>query len=489
MSIIARLVSDSPVPLYRQLREALEESITAGHFPDGRLPSSRALAAELGISRNTVNLAYQELVVDGYVTAHPRSGLVVNEEIQRRPVGQPSEEEDLEQAPDWSEFLGPSPPDPFGALGIPSDWSDYRYPFLSNQVDSQALPYRALARSFREAVQPQHVSASLQDSRGQDDELLVEQLITQILPARGIQATPDQILITLGTQQAFYLIGKTLVAPGTRIAIEDPGWADARVILTAAGGEIVPVEVDEGGIELSTSLNHVRLICTTPSHQFPTGVTLGVARRRALLDIAAASDSLIIEDDYDSELRYRGRPTPALKGLDELGRVVYLGSLSKLVAPGLRLGFIVANPELIESMRRWRRVMVRHPPGLVQRAMALFIQSGEYHRWLRQLRSSMKRKWQLIVPAVAEHIPWEIGEPTGGLGIWVVGPKGFDSRILVNEVREKGVLLEHGQPLFARVAPTHTFRLGYTAIREERIEAGVEIVGKAAKRIASLSPI
>lgn len=484
MVVIARLMPDSPVPLYRQLREALEESIAAGNFPDGRLPSSRALATELGVSRNTVNLAYQELIVDGYVTAHARSRLIVNEDIRKSHRKRPAEAEETDQVPNWSEFVGPSPSDPFTALEIPSDWWHYKFPFLSNQVDPMALPNQALARAFREALQPPHAGPSLQDSRGRDDPLLVEQLISEILPARGIQADPDQILITLGTQQAFYLIGRTLVSAGTRIAIEEPSWADARVILTAAGGEIVPVEVDDGGIVLSTSLSHVRLICTTPSHQAPTGVTLGVGRRRALLEIAAASDSLIIEDDYDSEVRYRGRPTPALKALDEHHRVVYLGSLSKFIAPGLRLGFIVAHPELIESMRRWRRMMVRHPPGLVQRAMAIFVRSGEYHRWLRRLRSGMKRKWQLIVPAVAEHFPWEVSEPTGGLGVWMVGPEGFDSRVLLEEVREQGVLFEQGQPLYASSdPPANTFRLAYTAMREERIEEGVEIVGKAARRL------
>lgn len=482
MTLMVRLSSDSPIPIYRQLREALEKSIAGGYFPNGKIPSSRALAAELGVSRNTVNQAYQELIVEGYITANPRSGYVVNKEILDRPLVPATPK--VRDSPQWEEFvMTPGPADPFEGLAMPREWARFRYPFLSNQVDQRALPRAALARAFQEALQPQHVSASLEDSRGRDDELLVEQLITRILPSRGIEATPEEVLITVGAQQVFYLIGKSLVSPGTRIAVENPGWADTRTILAAAGGEIVPVPVDEGGIVLSTALRHVKLVCVTPSHQFPTGVTLNIARRRALLEIARESNSLIIEDDYESELRYLGKPTPALKALDEDQRVVYLSSLSKFVAPGLRLGFVVAAPELIAEMRRWRRAILRHPPGLVQRAMALFIRKGEYQRWLRKLRATMKRKWQIIVPAVNEYIPWPVEESTGGPGIWITGPDALDSRKLAAVVREEGVLLEHAESLFCQSPPSGTFRLGYTAIREDRIDAGVEIVGRAAARL------
>ncbi len=487
MTVIARLDPDSPTPLYRQLRAALEESISAGHFPDGRLPSSRALATELGVSRNTVNLAYQELVVDGYVSTQPRSGLVVNAEVARRaPVRAAAARPEAPRRgrPPWDELVVPGPRDPFEGLRLPADWSQYPYPFLSAQIDVEHFPRQALAGALREALRDDHAVASLQDSRGQDDPWLVEQLCSRVLPARGITATPEDVLITSGSQQAFYLLGRALVRPGTRIAVENPGWADARAILGAAGGEIVPVDVDAGGIVMTSALSHVRLTCITPSHQLPTGVTLSIARRRELLDIAVASNSLIVEDDYDSELRYQGRPTPALKAIDTQDRVIYLGSLSKLLAPGLRLGFVVAAPELIDHMRRWRRIIIRHPPGVLQRALAVFIDRGDYHRWLRRNRATMKRKWARIVPAAAEHLPWPVAAPTGGLGLWVVADKDFDSRQLRTRAATEGVLLEQGQPLFCGPTPvTNTFRLGYAAIREERIEEGMTVIGRLARQI------
>lgn len=485
---LARLDPDSPVPLYQQLREELEQHIAAGRFLNGRLPSSRDLAAELGISRNTVNLAYQELVVDGYVSTRPRSGLVVNEEMQDRlRRQQPVKGRHAETAskPRWARLVTtPGPRDPFDNLRTPPDWSRYPYPFLSSQIDPAEFPQRAWGQAVRRAMEAPHLIESVQDSRGRDDDLLIEQLRSEVLPARGIDAAPEEILITNGTQHGLYLVGKTLVQAGTRVAIENPGWTDAKVILESAGAEIVPIDVDDGGLTITSALRHVRIIVVTPSHHMPTGVTLSIARRGALVDIACESNSVVIEDDYDSELRYQGRPTPALKAVDTADRVIYLGSFSKHLAPGLRLGYVVAAPELIDHLRRWRRIMLRHPSGLIQRAMALFIESGDYHRWLRRHRATLKRKWERIVAATSEHLPWRIDVPTGGVGLWIVGPDSFDSRDLRSRAAGEGVLFEQGQPMFmGNVRPTNTFRLGYSAIREDRIEDGVAIIARLAREL------
>ena len=487
MVVIARVDPELPTPLYRQLRDALEESIIAGRFGQGRLPSSRALAADLGLSRNTVNLAYQELIVDGFVATRPRSGFFVNDEIQqqlRREQPAAAVGAGPARRPSWDQLITPGPPDPFAEVGTPDDWSSYPYPFLSSQVDPLAFPRRAWSHAMREALMPRHAVASLQDSRQRDDELLVDHLCSHVLPARGIRATPEQILVTIGSQHAFYLIGRTLVRPGTRVAVENPGWADAAVILESAGAEVVAIEVDDGGLTMTTALRHVRLVCVTPNHQFPSGVTLGIARRRELLEIAVESNSLVIEDDYERELRYQGRPTPAFKAIDTCDRVIHVGSFSKFLAPGLRLGFVVAAPELVDEMRRWRRVMVRHPAGILQRALGLFIASGDYQRWLRHYRVTMKRKWERIVSAAAVHLPWPIAAQTGGTGLWVTGPVNFDSRDLRRLAAHEGVLLEQGQPAFRGYKrPVNSFRLGFAAIRQERIEPGMEIIGRIAREL------
>lgn len=238
--------------------------------------------------------------------------------------------------------------------------------------------------------------------------------------------------------------------------------------------------VDDQGLVIPDSMPGIDLVFVTPSHHYPTNVTMAIGRRQQLLARADADDFLIIEDDYDSEFRYQGRPTPALKASDDAGRVIYVGSFSKFLAPGLRLGFIVGETRLIEHLRELRRYMLRHPPGIIQRSAALMMETGDYVRALRRRRKDLKAKWETITEAVAEHFPWETPVTTGGVSLWIKGPEWLDAVALYDQALTAGVVIEAGDVCFLETpAPRNYFKLGFSGIEQKSIRPGVE-------RLASL---
>lgn len=466
-------------PLYRQLRQALEHEIAVGSLnPLQALPSSRELARELGISRNTVDTAYQELEAEGFVEARPRRGLFVNVEMLHE-LARGKQRPAHSQRVDWTSHLG-VPAD----VGMPEiakirDWDRYPYPFVAGQVDSSSFPRLAWARVLREALDPPHLHFSLRDGVDEDDPLLVEQLCRHVLPARGIEVNPDQVLVTLGSQQGLDLLAQTLLKPGSVVGVEEPGYLDARHIFARAGARLKPYVVDRSGILPPADLAGVSLLYLTPSHHSPTNVTLSIARRRQLLSLADAHDALIVEDDYDSEFRYQGSPTPALKALPDSERVIYLGSFSKFLAPGLRLGYLVGSPELITELRRERRYSVRHASGHIQRAMALLIASGQYQRTVRRRRANLARRWSALRDALNEHLDWNVDSPPGGVSIWLVGPHGLDCVDLADRALRRGVVIERGDIYFTdATANLNHVRLGFAALPPEAIEPGVAILGE-----------
>ena len=487
MGLLFPLGEDEDEPLYRRVRQGLEKSILAGRFEGRRLPSSREVATELGVSRNTVNLAYQELITDGVVIARPRSGYVVNDEMVARQAAHPTEA----ASPGWLARLEPPPgTGELPHIRKPEHWDRYPFAFVTGHLPSEAFPDRAWLRSLREALRGEHRRFSLQDGIDVDDPLLTELVCREILAGRGIAATPDRVLITVGSQQGLHLVAAALVGEGSRVMVENPGYPDARHILARAGAALVPGEVDDGGLIVDDRLLDVDLAVTTPTHHYPSNVTMSGQRRQRLVALARERDIVLVEDDYDSELRFVGRASPALASLDP-DAVVYLGSFSKFLAPGLRLGFVSAHPALIEHLRDLRRYTIRHPSGHQQRALALLIESGEYRRGVRHLRDAMRVRWERTVAAVRLHLPdWVMRPRAGGVSVWIGGPPGLDTRELAVRLDSRGVLIEPGDTFFFASPtaphgpiPRHWIKLGFGALAPEKIDEGVAIIADEAKRM------
>ena len=472
------IVRDSDVPLYRQLRQALEHEIATGALdPELPLPSSRELARELGLSRNTVNAAYSELEAEGFVEAKARQGLYVNSEMVA--VASSATQVAGDRPVDWSRHVSSRPDEAIPEIEKVRDWHRYPYPFVGGQVDVSSFPRLAWARTLRQALDPPHLHHSLRDGIDEDDPELLEMLCRHVLPGRGIEVDPSHVLVTLGSQQGLDLLAHSLVRPGSVVAVEDPGYPDMRHIVSRVGARLRYLPVDESGVLPPADLAGVSLLALTPSHHSPTNVTLSVARRRVLLSMAETHDSLVLEDDYDSEFRYRGSPSPALRAMPSNERVIYLGTFSKFLAPGLRLGYLVAAPELVAELRNQRRYRVRHASGHTQRAMALMIASGQYQRTVRRRRTQLARRWETLRTALDRHLPWSYAVPPGGTSIWVTAPPGFDCVQLAVRALAEGVVVERGDIYYSRPDEHRNhLRLGFAALPEERIEPGVAILGR-----------
>lgn len=496
----------SPVPLYRQIQRTIITGLASGTFDPRRpLPSSRQLAQELAVSRNTINLAYQELLAQGLLISQERRGIFVNPGLSpgRLPAaerllagetgGRPAASEDTVQARsiDWSHRLPGRGDAGLPDVVKPGDWEQYPYPFVSGQADLAHFPVRAWLRCQREAFYHPNLVHSLQDAAGADDPLLVEMIRTRLLPSRGVYAQPEEIMVTIGTQHGLNLIAGALLRPGSRVLMEDPGYLDTRHIVQRHHATVDSAAVDAQGMLVPEDLTGVDLVLLTPSHHHPTNVTMSMGRRRALLEAAARSGTVVVEDDYDAEFRYAGRPSPSLKALDCTQDVVHLGSFSKFLAPGLRLSFLVGPRPLVAALRADARYTVRHPPGQMQRAMALFLGSGDYHRTLRLHRDRMRRKWSAMTEGVSEHLPFPSGPfPPGGTNLWVQGPRELRADELKEAAARRGVLIDPGHIFFGDpdtdrygTWPRATFRLGFNSIPVASVRPGLAELGAAAREV------
>ena len=279
----------------------------------------------------------------------------------------------------------------------------------------------------------------------------------------------------MGAQQALYILADLLVNKDSRIGIENPGYADARNIFSLKSPQVVPLKVDENGLVPGKEMNSCDFIYVTPSHQSPTTVTMPMERRERLLRDAEKHDFLIIEDDYESEINFVGEPTPALKSLDSSERVIYVGSLSKTLAPGLRLGYMVGSRALIDEARALRRLMVRHPPANNQRLVALFLSMGHHDSLIHRLSQTYQDRWQVMGDALNQYLPESTRIPSfGGTSYWVEGPKQLDTRELKKQAREASILIESGDICFLQENPPQNFfRLGYSSIAANRIKPGI----------------
>ena len=476
------LSTDKDTSLQQQLREQIATAILNGNIPaDSPLPSSRKLATQLSIARNTVVLAYEHLLDDGYLVARERSGYYVNPDILQGKVKQQQKTPAAVAAtpPNWQQKLKVFPSNQSN-MRKPRDWQKYQYPFIYGQFDPSLFPTNNWRECCRDAVSVPAIRDWASDRFDNDDPLLIEQIRTRLLPRRGVWASAEQILVTVGAQQSLYMLARLLLDPNSVMGIEDPGYVDIRNIANLNPSQVIALPVDEEGMIIDDRLNGCDCVFTTPSHHCPTTVTMPIERRYELLQKANEHDFVIIEDDYESETNFKSNPIPALKSLDKNDRVLYVGSLSKTLAPGLRLGYLVGPAEFIREARALRRLMVRHPAANNQRSVALFLERGYHDALIMTIMRAYEERWQAMGAALSEYMPESFVKPGfGGSCYWVKGPDGLDARLLRKEAADRGILIEPGDIHFqSDPPPLNYFRLGYSSITAERIGPGIKALAE-----------
>jgi GntR family transcriptional regulator/MocR family aminotransferase len=479
--------------LQGQLRDMLVHAVMQGYLSPGEpLPSSRLLAQLLGLSRSTVTLALQALMDKGLIIGRARSGLYVSRELQATYFGarqRATASSASGASVRWSERLKLRPSEQHNIVK-PADWQQQPYPFIYGQFDATLFPGADWRECVLESLQSRALRRWAPDHIDRDDEALVEQIHRRLLPARGIWAERDEILVTTGAQQATFLLAQLLVGPTTVVGIENPGYPDARNNLALRTRHLRALRIDEQGLVPGPQLTGCRYVYVTPSHQCPSTVTMPLARRLELLARAVRDDFVIVEDDHESELNFSGQPTPALKSLDSGARVIYIGSLSKTLAHGLRLGYVVAPAELIGELRALRRLVMRHVPTNNQHAAAAFIAHGHQESFVRRLNLAYRERSTVLRAALTQHAPLvTLTAAQGGSALWTQAPRGIDTRELAQRLYRQGVVVEPGDVFFhgPRI-PRHHLRIGYSSIPVERIEAGVKIVARELDRMAAVRP-
>jgi len=475
--VLIYLDPSSSLSLQNQIRQKLVEAILQGTYPGGtRLPSSRKLAEQLKVARNTVVLAYEQLTDDGYLESRERSGIFVNQKILDGRIGF-SGKSSGKSKPDsqWQDRIKTAT-ETAAVFQWPSDWQKHPFPFIDGYFDSSLYPTAPWREASRMALGARIIHEGTVTEAHADDSALIEEIRTKMLPRRGISAQVDEILITLGEQNALYILTQLLSNRSTRVAMEEPGNPRMRQLLLQTGARITGQPVDEFGMVINSRLNAVQLIYVTPSHQVPTAVTMPNHRRQALLQQAAARDQLIIEDDFEHENNYLGQPHPALRGMDSANRVIYVSALPKVLAPGLRIGFIVAAPDLIREARKLRQIIIGRPSIINQRTAALFLSLGHYDAFMMRLHKIMGKRWDALRQALNHyHRGSEITLPTqGGTALWVESPKHIKVDYLVNEAAKRGILIEPDTHYYLGEGQSRNFfRMGVTSIPEKNIREGV----------------
>lgn len=468
--------------LQSQIRRNLVEGILVGSFLAGsKLPSSRKLAAQLSVSRNTIVIVYQNLIDEGYIVTRERSGIFVNDNINQGRVDDkitPNllENTKLNKQKTGNQYRFKGAVSATYSNSCPANWRDYRYPFMDGKFDSSLYPIKEWRDANNRANATCEIYQWSELQGKQDDPMLLDEIRTKILPRRGVQASRDEILITVGSQQALHLITQLFVDNSVTVALEEPGYPEMRELLLQQGANLLHQPIDGNGMIINDKLNKCNIIYTTPSHQTPTSVTMSMDRRDALLRKAHQQDLLIIEDDFEFESNFLGQPHPALRSLDKDNRVIYVSCLSKVLAAGVQIGFIVADASIINELKKLRKMIMRHPPLTNQRAVAYFLSLGYYDAFMMHLHKVFFERWLELREALNIYLPncIDTGPIQGGTAYWITGPEKLDGEYLREKAAELGILIEPVKRYFASSQyPENCFRMGITSIPTDKIRAGV----------------
>ena len=463
--------------LQQQIRQVVAEAILRGRLRAGeKLPSSRRLAAHLGVSRITVTLAYAELLSGDYLTSRGRSGYFVSDSAPRQPDFDLPEARQRDTV-DWDAITGrrhSRSPD----LAKPDDWRSYPYPFIYGQADATLFDHQNWRLCAMRALGRRDFEALTADYYTRDDPLLIEYIVRSILPRRGIVARPEEVLLTMGAQNALWIAAQVLLRPERLAVQENPSYPGLRVILEQTRCRTAFVDVDTDGLPPENIPAAADVVFTTASHHCPTNVTMPMARRRDFLDRARCENFIIVEDDYEFEMSFVKAAAPSLKSMDEDGRVVYVGSFSKSLFPGLRLGYLVGSERFVREARSLRATVLRHPPGHIQRTVAYFLAQGHYDTLLGRMSQAFRRRRTAMDEAI-RTLDLKIAGPGGfgGSSFWMEAPGQMDCDALAVRLRSKGVLIEPGRLFFdPKAPPLNYYRLAYSSIAQGRIADGLALI-------------
>jgi len=496
-------------PLYRQLEAWFRDAIATGALPAGsRLPSSRALAADLGVSRVTVATAYAELESGGLVVAAVGSGTRVAPSLPTAvgsvARGGPAPAD--RPWPAWHGAAGAGTGDGGGAAGAGSaragtggaragavDAAGARPDVIAftGVGDPAAYPVAEFGRTLRQVL-AREGAAALSYGRDPAGDPSLRRTVTQLLASQGIGVPPESVIVTSGSQQALALVCQVLVRPGDTVLVEEPTYDLALRLLRAVGAHLVGVPVDADGLRVDAlaerlERHRARLLYVVPNFQNPTGATLSGSRRRALLELARAHGVPVFEDDFAGDLRYSGRATPAVKSLDDGGHVLYAGTFSKLLMPGLRVGYLVADGPIGRRLVEAKQVTDLGTSMLLQRALDRFVTVGRYQANLRRAGRLYRERRDTLRAALAEHLPDAgFAPPAGGLFGWVALPTGVRSDALVRAARHRGVDVAPGSRFYLCPGDgAGHVRLNFAVQPPERIVAGVVRLAAAVDSLRS----
>ena len=465
VSLVGR--KDLTGEIYRQLRQAILD----GRLPPGeQLPPTRELAQRLAVSRTTVTVAYDRLMAEGFVSSRVGAGTFVSDHgVRRPPAGRPAASP-LRPRAVWDD----TPLDTVRGLYARS----FEFDFRSGVPDHRLFPYRVWRRLVSDELQPLGATDRLGlygDPAGHAG--LRAAIARHIGVSRAVRADAEDVTVTNGTQQALDLVARAFLEPGEGVAVEEPGFPPHRRLLTSLGAKVAPVPVDDEGLVVDALPEGTRLVLVTPSHQFPLGVAMSLPRRVALLSWAERHDAAIVEDDYDSEFRFGGRPIEPLQTLDTSGRVIYVGSFSKTMLPSLRLGFVVTPPSLTRAARSAKYVTDWYTALAAQAALARFIDEGHLARHVRKLRAVYAARHERIVEALRGELNEHLRLLPSDAGLHVSAPARRASADELRAVAKRAAGVGVGVDELASYAVDRPqwpgLVLGYGAIAVERIDEGL----------------
>lgn len=490
LELLLRLDPRSREPLQQQIRAGIRRAVLEGVLRPGmRVPSSRALAVDLGVSRTTTLLATEQLVAEGYLTTARGSGTFVAQEL---PDDMPRAE-----TPDRPQELRHPPLSRRGAALIGTRPAAHRVggpprPFRLGIPALDLFPVRVWSQMAARRLAS--ASASQLDY-GEPSGLLAlrEAIADHVRAARGTRCSAEQVVVTAGAQRAMHLVCQLLLDPGDEAWMEEPGYPGAYNALAAAGARIRQAPVDADGLDvaaLARRRGRARLAYVTPSHQFPLGVPMSLPRRLALLQWASASGAWVIEDDYDSEFRLGSRPIPCLHGLDVDGRVIYVSSFSKTLFPALRLGFLIVPDDLRGPLLAARRAAEMHPPRFEQAVLADFMLSGHYERHVRRMRATYRERLEALVAAARRHCAGALRLRPTRTGLHAVADlAGADAEAVFQQAAQRRVeVMPLSAYCYGRWRAPNALVLGFGGVRPDASEAGMERLASAidaARRVSS----